>query len=103
MNSLLPLFVSSFSLALSLINIFMDFAAVLNELNEERRIKESIQTESEAEQTVKKEELNKKTRKRLEQEERRHNAEVATIEQDVTLGGAAKRERLGRAKALRND
>jgi hypothetical protein len=103
MNSLLPLFVSTFSLVLSLINIFMDFAAVLNELNEERRIKESIQTESEAEQTVKREELNEKTRKRLEQEERRHNAEVAIIEQDVTLGGAAKRERLGRAKLLRND
>jgi hypothetical protein len=102
-KSLLPLFVSTFSLALSLINIFMDFAAILNELNEERIIKKNIQRACDAEQMRKKEELKKKTDKRLAEEESRHNAALESIEKDKTLGGEGKRSQLGRAKALRND
>merc|ERR1711937_435672 len=42
LNALLPLFVSGASLALSLVNIFLNFAQILSELNDEQNMTEKI-------------------------------------------------------------
>jgi len=49
MNSLLPLGISTFSLLLSLANVLLDFASMLSQLDEEKRIALNIENEIDAE------------------------------------------------------
>jgi len=85
-NVLLPLSVSSASLFLSLVNIFLDFASILAELDEETRLQENIQTAANSDAAKKKIALEKKFSQQLEEVEQKFNDEMDKIEKDHKAG-----------------
>jgi len=67
MNSILPLGISFCSLLLTLANIFLDFASILSELDEEKRLYAKIKTSCDSEQERKKNTLNHRREERINQ------------------------------------
>jgi len=67
MNSILPLGISFCSLLLTLANIFLDFASILSELDEEKRLYDKIKTSCDSEQERKKTTLNQRREERINQ------------------------------------
>jgi hypothetical protein len=85
-NVLLPMSVSGFSLLLSLANVFLDFAGILTQLDEEQRLQGSILTSSAAEQQREKKRLGDGRTQAKQAVEQEHKDTLAKIRSERQAG-----------------